>query len=148
MVVGLRDHGKIMKINDDQIVKAIEEAEMNTSGEIRVHISKMPTKNVYEAAVKTFEKLGMTNTQERNGVLIYLSTLSHQFAIIGDQGIHDKVHQEFWDEVRNHIVIEFKKNDFTKGLCDGILACGQKLKQYFPRQHDDKNELSNTVSRD
>lgn len=148
MVEEHQDLGENMNFNDKQIEQSIEAAELNTSGEIRVHVSEKKTKDVFLDAKKTFEKLGMTATQEKNGILIYISVPSHQFSIIGDKGIHDKVHQEFWDEVRNEIVTEFKKGDFTKGICDGVLACGEKLKAYFPRQSDDQNELDNQVTRD
>jgi len=137
-----------MKFHDKDIISAIEDAENHTSGEIRVHIASFAHENVLEKAKHKFEKLGMTKTKLRNGILIYIAKRSHCFAIIGDTGIHERVHQEFWDEIRDVLQVHFKKGEFNEGLCEAIASCGQKLKQYFPSDDNDKNELDNTVSRD
>lgn len=137
-----------MKLDDDKIVAAIELAEMKTSGEIRVHFVKRVKGSVFEHAKKTFEDLGMTKTKERNGILFFIAEQSHQFSILGDIGIHEKVHQSFWDEIRNQMVDQFKNKNMTEGLCRGIQVCGEKLAVYFPRQEDDQNELSNEITRE
>src|SRR6478735_3091048 len=79
-----------------QIIEAIKQAELNTSGEIRLHIEPTCDGDPYERAQKVFESLGMQTTELKNGVLFYLAYKSKKFAIIGDKGIHEKVSQQFW----------------------------------------------------
>jgi len=137
-----------MKLDDQKIVQAIAEAESQTSGEVRVHVTKFASKNILEKSKIVFEKLGMTKTQERNGILFFIAEVSKCFSILGDKGIHEKVHQEFWEELSATMQDHFRKKEFTQGLCEAIRECGEKLKLYFPYQRDDVDELSNQVSRD
>jgi uncharacterized membrane protein len=88
----------------------------------------------------------MHQTQIRNGVLIFLAVEDRKFAIIGDKGINDLVEANFWDSIRNQMIEEFKKEQFTVGLCQGIEMIGKKLKTNFPHQKDDTNELTNDIS--
>lgn len=129
-----------------QIEAAIIEAEKNTSGEIRVHIENNCKGEVVQHAIKVFERLKMHQTKERNGVLIYLAVDDHKFAIIGDEGINNKVGPTFWDNIRDHMSKLFQQQQFAQGLCDGIVMAGEELKKDFPLQHNDKDELSNEVT--
>lgn len=129
------------------IVKAIQSAETNTSGEIRIRVEGTSGKDVYKRAVEVFEKLGMQKTELRNGILFYLSTEDKQFALIGDQGIHQKVSDDFWSTVKDEVIQEFSKGNFTEGLCNGIIKCGNALAEYFPYQSDDVNELPDEISK-
>lgn len=130
----------------NKIIAAIELAEKNTSGEIRVHIENYKKINVLDRASFWFQKLNMHKTKLRNGVLFYLAINSKQFAILGDVGINQKVGDDFWKEVRDVMIKNFKNSDITGGLSKGIELAGQKLKQYFPYQQDDVNELSDDIS--
>lgn len=133
---------------EQQIASAIHEAELKTSGEIRVHLAKKIKKSAFDDATQLFEKLKMTETAEKNGVLIYLAVQDHQFAVVGDTGIHQKVTPDFWDKIRDAMQQEFKKGQFAKGIVDAIHICGQELARYFSRQSHDANELSNDISRE
>lgn len=137
-----------MKFDEKAIVAAIQEAEGHTSGEICVHITNHAFGDIFVKAKVKFKQLGLTCTKERNGILFYIAKLSHKFAIVGDVGIHERVQQEFWDELSSILSAHFSRKEFTVGLCAAIHACGQKLKQHFPAHEGDVNELSNTVSRD
>jgi uncharacterized membrane protein len=128
------------------IVQSIANAELNTSGEIRVHIDDECKEEVLDKAAKMFHKLKMNKTELRNGVLFYLAVTDRKFAILGDQGIHEKVPANFWDNIKNTMFEYFKKKQFTEGLTIGIEMAGEKLKTYFPLQEDDINELSNDIS--
>lgn len=140
---------KILHTSDEKIlVEAIASAEKNTSGEIRVHIEKACKGDVLERAKEVFEKLGMTSTQARNGVLIYIAEESHKFAIIGDTGIHEKVGHDFWDHSKDLMLFHFKKGNFVEGIKEAVLSCGEALKKYFPYNSNDSNELSNDISYD
>ncbi len=131
---------------EQEIVQAIKEAELKTSGEIRVHLAKKIKKTAFEDATRLFEKLKMTQTAERNGVLIYLALQHQQFAVVGDTGIHQKVGEDFWHKIRDAMQEEFKKEEFAKGIVDAIQVCGQELARYFVRQTNDSNELSDDIS--
>ncbi|HMO38262.1 MAG TPA: TPM domain-containing protein [Saprospiraceae bacterium] len=129
-----------------RIVAAIQAAERNTSGEIRVHIEKRLEKDVLTEAQRTFAKLGMHRTQARNGVLIFIAPEHHQFAIIGDQGIHQQVGEHFWQAERDLIATYFRQGDFAGGICAAVEQVGEKLKAFFPFQSDDTNELPDEIS--
>jgi len=125
---------------------AIAQAELNTSGEIRVHVDKHCKEEPMKKAIAVFEKLGMHKTEQRNAVLFYLAMEDKKLAILGDKGINEAVPTNFWDEIRDLMVSHFKKGEFTEGLSKGIVMAGEQLKSAFPYQSDDKNELSNELT--
>lgn len=129
-----------------EIVQSIANAELNTSGEIRVHVDSKCKGDVLDVAAGCFKKLKMHETELRNGVLFYLSVDDKKFAILGDKGINDVVPNDFWDNVKELALSHFKQKQFTEGLCKGIEMAGEKLKTHFPYQSDDTNELSNELS--
>jgi uncharacterized membrane protein len=137
----------LSKAEEQEIVLAIVEAEKNTSGEIRVHIEEHTEKSPLERAQEVFFELKMDETQDRNGVLFYVCVSDKKFAIIGDKGINEAVESDFWDCTKDTVIANFKEGNFKKGLVEGILRAGERLKKYFPYQSDDTNELSNEISR-
>ncbi len=134
------------KEQQDKIVDAIKEAELNTSGEIRVHLEPNCTIDAVDRAKQVFEELKMHETEQKNGVLFYLAHSDKKFAIIGDSGIHQKVSDSFWNEEKELMKTHFAQKHFTEGLCFAIAKAGQKLKEHFPYQANDTNELSNEIS--
>lgn len=131
----------------EAIMKAIEQAERLTSGEIRVHIERAAGADVLARAESMFNRLGMFRTSARNGVLIYVATGERKFAIIGDKGIHEAVPDGFWDETRDAMAEHFRGGDFCGGICRGIAIAGEALARYFPYQGErDVNELSDEIS--
>ena len=130
----------------EKIVSAIKQAEKNTSGEIRVHIEKKCKEDVLDHAAFMFDELEMQKTELRNGVLIYLAVEDRQLAILGDAGINLKVPKGFWDDTRDVMISHFKNGDFAKGLSEGIIKAGEQLKEHYPYQSDDTNELSDEIS--
>lgn len=133
--------------DEADIVQAISKAEKNTSGEIRVHIEDHTEKPPLERAQEVFHFLGMDKTSLRNGVLFYVGVADHTFAIIGDEGIDKVVENDFWDCTRDTVIANFKEKKFKDGLVAGILRAGERLEQYFPYSGDDKDELSNEISK-
>ena len=89
----------------------------------------------------------MDKTEQRNGVLLYIAVESKQFAILGDEGINAKVSEDFWDLEKELMLSHFKKAEYTKGIELAILKVGEKLKEFFPYQEDDTNELSDEISK-
>lgn len=137
----------LTKKQEQHIIDAIVEAEKNTSGEIRVHIEEKSEKPPVERAQEVFFALKMNETELKNGVLFYVCVQTKKFAIIGDEGINNKVNTDFWESTKNTVITHFKENKFKKGLIEGILLAGENLKKYFPLQANDTNELSNEISR-
>lgn len=132
--------------NRDRLVGAIESAEKNTSGEIRVHVESVCKGDPYLRAAYVFSKLGMFNTKERNAVLIYLAVKSRKFAIVGDAGINSRTGAGFWNDIRDGMESSFRAGKFVEGMVAAIDGIGEKLKAYFPYASDDVNELSNDIS--
>jgi uncharacterized membrane protein len=137
---------KLLKLVDVEAVKgAIEKAEQETSGQIRVSVSPFFWGSVRRTAEKAFSRLDMTKTGQRNGVLIFVVPSRRRFVILGDEGIHQKVGQEFWDKTAAAISERFKSGDFTGGLVHGIEEAGKQLAAHFPRRPGDTNELPDDV---
>ena len=135
------------KEQEKTIINAIKEAENNTSGEIRVHIEpKCKPEDPVERAIEVFGELHMHETELRNGTIIYVSTDDHKLAIWGDEGINEKVGQDFWDTELELMTKYFQAGDFETGLKEVVLHVGNKLKEFFPYQKDDVNELSDDIS--
>ena len=139
---------KFFSANEQKrILEAIEKAEDHTSGEIRLHLEgRCPTEEPLDHAKELFFQLEMDKTAQRNGVLIYLATASHRFAILGDEGIHRVVPENFWEDVKELMVSHFREDDFGQGMVEGIARIGEKLHEFFPWQSDDANELPDEIS--
>jgi uncharacterized membrane protein len=133
------------RLDQKRIADAIGEAESRTSGEIRVHVQPKGGSAIRNVAEKTFERLGMTKTSHRNGVLLFIASEDNQFVILGDKGIDDAVPAGFWDVIAAKLTIRFKASEFTEGIVEAIGAAGEQLRAYFPHEDDDVDELSNEI---
>lgn len=137
-----------LSVEEEQdIIEAIRVAELNTSGEIRVHIEKTSKGDATHRALELFHLLKMDNTKLQNAVLIYVAVDDKTFVIYGDKGINALVETDFWDSTKDVIQSHFKKGHFKQGLIEGILKSGEQLKKYFPYDSDDTNELTNEISK-
>ena len=132
---------------DKELIQdAIAQAELQTSGEIRVHVDKACEKDPVQRAIEVFEQLKMHETEQRNGVLIYVAFSNKKLAIIGDKGINEVVPSNFWDSTRDCMIADFKKEAFTNGIIAAVNEAGQQLGKFFPLLEGDQNELSNEIS--
>lgn len=129
----------------DRILHAISLAENRTSGEIRIAVEKRCKTDAIDRATHYFHKLGMHQTNLRNGVLIYLATEDHRFAIIGDQGINRLVSPDFWENTKNQMLLRFKQGSLAEGIIQGIIHAGEQLRDYFPVSDGDINELPDEI---
>ena len=133
-------------VDQAQVVAAIQAAERVTSGEIRVSVAAFFWGDVEKTAGKAFRRLGMEQTADRNGVLIFLVPSRKRFAILGDTGIHEKVGQAFWHDASACLSGHFRKGAFTEGLVATIGMVGERLATHFPFAGDqDRNELPDEV---
>lgn len=130
----------------EDIKLAIQNAELDTSGEIKVHLETQCEGEVLNRATQVFEALHMNETELRNGVLFYLAVMNRKFAVIGDAGINAVVDPMYWDRIKSRMTDHFRENRFTEGLIQAITETGLTLKNHFPRQTDDVNELSDDLS--
>lgn len=134
-------------VEEKFIVEAIKKAEKNTSGEIRVHIEKTVQIPPIERALEVFYFLKMHETEQKNGVLIYVAYESKKVAIIGDKGIHEVTGSDFWNTEKELLIHYFKYEKYADGIAKAIEQIGDKLKEYFPFVTDDTNELTDEISK-
>lgn len=130
----------------DDIKQAIMNAELDTSGEIKVHIDSKCKGEVMDKAAKVFKKLKIHETELHNGVLFYLAVKNRKFAVIGDEGINKVVPEDYWEKLKADMLDAFREEKFTEGLIEGISRTGKFLKEHFPYQTNDVNELSDDIS--
>ena len=138
----------LKQLQHDHVVAAIREAEQKTSGEIRVFISHKKIEDAVAAAQAAFVRLGMTKTHHRNGVLIFVAPQARKFAVIGDEGVHKRCGDEFWQAMASEMSGYFKKSEFTQGILHGVRKAGELLAAHFPRLPDDRNELPDSIAHD
>lgn len=135
------------KIDSARVQAAIERAEQRSSGEVVVSIADFFFGNVQRAARRTFERMGIANTQRRNGVLLFVVPARRQFEIVADVGIHQRVHADFWRTIAATLSQRFRDRDYTGGLVEAIDTIGAELVTHFPREPGDVNELADQPHR-
>lgn len=128
------------------LVEAIQTAEDHSTGEIRIHIDSNTEGNNAEIAFEVFRRLCKDQTVEKNAVLFHVNFEQKYLTIIGDEGIHAKVNQTFWDQMHDQITTQFSKENFHDGLKNAVLETGLELKKYFPIKGVNPNELSNEIT--
>jgi uncharacterized membrane protein len=145
--VGWMSRRKLLaQVDAARVKEAIRRAELVTSGEIRVSVARLFWGNVYAAAARAFDRLGMHRTRRRNGVLFFVVPARRRFAVLGDSGIHEKVGQAFWEKVTGAMGELFRAGEFTEGLVRGIEMVAAELRSHFPYDPaTDTNELPDDV---
>lgn len=138
---------KLSKEEEKAIIRAIEDAELQTSGEIRVHVESECEGDPLDRGADVFYELKMHETRDRNGVLLYVALSSRKLAILGDSGINKVVPDNFWDSTSKIMVDHFKKEQYGEGIRKAVKMAGDQLQKYFPLKSDDTNELSNEISK-
>lgn len=141
---------KKLPVDTTAIEQAIAQLEQRTSAELRVVIErKARIGKVENAAIlranQLFDELKMRETEKRNGILLYLSFKPHYVAVVGDEGIHKKVGDEFWQNVYHAMSDDCRQGNYTQAICHAIKTIESPLAEYFPYQENDQNELSNEV---
>jgi uncharacterized membrane protein len=134
------------KLDHDRIVAAIREAEGKSSGEIRVYVQRGELEgDAFDHARKKFAKLGMQATRERNGILIFVAPRAQKFAVIGDEGVHRKCGNEFWQQLVERMRAHFQNESFTDALMEAIEEAGKLLANHFPKTSAPRNELPDEI---
>ncbi|NSL90046.1 TPM domain-containing protein [Chitinophaga solisilvae] len=130
----------------NRLVQAIRVAERLTSGEIRLFVENHCTYvDPIDRAREAFLSLGMEKTKQRNGVLVYVAIRDRQFAIVGDQGIHEKVGDDFWQKEATLLRTHFQDSHIIEGIEECIREIGESLRTHFPHEAGDSNELPDDI---
>jgi uncharacterized membrane protein len=129
------------------IADAIHNAEQRTSGEVRIYVeSHCNYVDPVLRAKEVFLSLKMYETAEKNGVLVYVAMKDRQLAVYGDDGIHNKVGNSFWNAQVQKMIHHFNSKNFAEGIAEIILEIGEALKNHFPYDAaTDKNELPDDI---
>jgi uncharacterized membrane protein len=136
----------LSKLEHEQIVQAIREAESKTSGQIRVYIQRGKVDvDPLIAAQKQFHRLGMHKTPERNAVLIFVAPRAHKFAVVGDQAIHEKCGEQFWQRLVDAMREHFRNEKFSHAIVEAIEEAGKALASHFPRTSTSSGQLPDDV---
>lgn len=129
------------------IVDAVRTAEQRTSGEVRVFVERRCRYvNAIDRAVEIFESLQMQKTELRNATLVYVAIKDRQLAVFGDEGIHQKVGNEYWANEVVKMINAFNRDNITEGIRQCVLDIGEALAMHFPYDRGtDKNELPDDI---
>lgn len=139
-------YSKFFSVHEAEAIKsAVSLAESRTSGEIRVYVESYCKEDVLDRAAWHFMQMGMQATKDRTGVLVYVAVKSRKLAVIGDCGINAVVKPGFWDEAKDCMLVQLRQGHLSQAVVDGVLMVGEVLRQHFPIQPDDKDELPNDV---
>jgi len=137
----------LAKLDRQALTEAIRRAERACSGEVRIHVQPKATGGELRwVAERTFERLGMTKTAGRTGVLLFIASEEQRFVILGDKGINDLVPPNFWDEIAAKLHDRFVAGEFSGGIVEAVDAVGEKLREFFPLGPNDRDELSDELS--
>ena len=129
------------------IIEAIQNAERMTSGEVRVFVeSKCSYMDAIDRAAELFFQLEMQKTDDRNAVLLYVAMKDRQLAVFGDEGIHNKVGNEYWSAEVKKMISNFNRENYAAGIAEVVKDIGTALTKNFPFNNDtDKNELPDDI---
>jgi uncharacterized membrane protein len=138
---------KLLNAQDEEDIQhAIKSAELDTSGEIRVHVEEVCVGDPNDRAAEVFTMLDMKNTELHNGVLFYVALTSRKYAVLADSGITAKTPAVFWKTIYQLLMNNFREGLFADGLIEAITLTGEELKKFFPYRRNDSNELPDEIS--
>jgi uncharacterized membrane protein len=136
----------IRSMDESRLIAAIQKAESATTGEIRLCLARGAEPDPLAAARRAFVRLGMDQTRDRNGVLIFVAPRGQTFAILGDEGIDQRCGADFWKELTAQLGSEFATGRWASGLEAVIATLGEVLARHFPRRPGDTNELPDQIA--
>ncbi|HNP24092.1 MAG TPA: TPM domain-containing protein [Panacibacter sp.] len=131
----------------EEILAAVKQAELNTSGEVRVYIEhRCRFVDPIDRAAEVFYSLKMEQTVNRNGVLVYVAVKDRQLAIFADEGIFQKAGADFWKKEVQQMLRAFNKENYALGIATTVKQIGEVLSINFPYEAGtDKNELPDDI---
>lgn len=130
-----------------QVEKSIEDAELLTSAEFKLHIEEVCNEDLLDRAAFVFSELDLHKTAQRNAVLLYVSVDDRKVSILADGGAKAHLSEQFLSETLSALIKDFKSDKYAEGIGNCFMNIALALKLHFPYQENDINEISNTVSR-
>ena len=132
----------------DNIEAEIRRNESIHTGEIRFAVEAalhpfelLSGKTPRQRAIELFAGMNVWDTEDNNGVLVYLLLADHDVEIVADRGIHHKVGPQVWEAICHEMETAFRRGEFEQGTLMGIRQIGKVLQDYFPADGANKNEL-------
>jgi uncharacterized membrane protein len=129
------------------IAQAIAKSEREHGGEIRFAVEPaldtrplLAGQSARERALEVFSLLRLWDTDERNGVLIYLLLADRDIEIVADRGLN-VVQAAEWEAICKSMEQALRRGEFREGVMDGVHAVSGLLARHFPRRAGDRNEL-------
>lgn len=98
-----------------------------------------------ERAIDVFAQLRMWDTQQRNGVLIYLLLADHAVEIIADRGVNAHTGEQVWQQICDAMDAAFRERRYESGVLEGIRTVSALLEKHFPASGASRNELPDKV---
>lgn len=142
----MRTKDFLSRLDHDRIVAVIRGAEGKSSGQIRIYVQRGElAEDALDEAQRKFTKLGMHKTAERNGILIFVAPRARKFAVIGDEGVHAKCGDQFWNQLVERMGVHFSAEQFTDAIVEAIEEAGSLLARYFPKTSASENELPDEI---
>ena len=136
----------------ERIQQAIADSERSHAGEIRFAVeAALPWSYLKrdaparQRAAMVFAKLRVWDTEQNNGVLIYVELADHSIEIVADRAIARRVPRAEWDAICGAMRDQFRAGRFEQGTIDAVRAVGALLARHFPLEDGERNpnELSN-----
>ena len=142
----------VAALEHPKITAAITDAERLSSGQIRVFVTHHAVDDVLGSARERFATLGMEKTAARNAVLVFLAPESRKFAVVGDQGIHERCGgDDYWQKVVGETMRpRLRESRYTEAIVAAIGEVGKVLAQHFPPDPGGAhtNELPDEIEED
>lgn len=149
-------HWQVKRAFPSTALRAIEQeikaSEATHAGEIRFAVegalSGAPLysdQSTRERAIDVFAQLRMWDTDDRNGVLIYLLLADHSVEIVADRGIHEKTGATEWDTICCDMEAAFRHGLYEEGTLSGVRSINRLLQEHFPATGTRRNELPDKV---
>ena len=105
--------------------------------------TQVVAEEVHQRALQAFVELGVHETPNRTGIMIYISLLEHRAEIMCDKGINAKVSADTWPSLLEELLAAIKKGELCSGLENCIDRCADLVAEHFPPGDDDGNHLAN-----
>ncbi|WP_434032690.1 TPM domain-containing protein [Cupriavidus sp. a3] len=131
------------------IEEAIKLSEAMHGGEIRFALegalhstALLNGQSARTRAIEVFSQLHVWDTEQNNGVLIYLLLADHDVEIVADRGVHARVGADAWEIICREMEARFRHGEYQAGVIAGIQAVTRHMTQHFPARDHCQNELA------
>ena len=132
------------------IEQAIARSETQHRGEVRFAVEAaldasgvVAGQSARARAIEVFSQLGVWDTEDNNGVLIYLLLADRDVEIVADRGIDAVVAAQEWEAICRAMEGALRRREFEPAVLGAIEAVTRLLAQHFPPRAGDRNELAN-----